>query len=131
MKAGPEVSIHQQNSYIYAFGILFNGLSLFMYGNYERIRSDGFLHGYNAYTWAILAINSVLGLTIALILKRIDNIFHLFAHQATTVMVMLLSVFLFDFHLTLQFVCSGVIVGCSIYIFTIAKHIEIKAPIQA
>lgn len=128
MKDHFATSIHVQNTWIYSYGVLFNGLTLLLYGNLDRIMHYGFFHGYNPFTVAIIAVNTVLGLTVSLILKHTDNMVHIFLHQITTVVVLVLSMALFDFRPTLVFLCGATVVGCAIYIFNVAKYASLSAP---
>jgi UDP-sugar transporter A1/2/3 len=125
MKQEYQTSIHVQNAWIYAFGVFFNGISLALY-SWRGGEWHGLLHGYTGLTWTVVLLNTVLGLTIALILKHVDNIFHLFAHQVTAVSVLVCSIVLFDFQLSIAFLCGATIVACSIYTFTLAKHMAFQ-----
>lgn len=51
-------SIHVQNFYLYAFGILFNGILVAAY-DAENVRSKGFFHGYTGFT-IVMILNHAL-----------------------------------------------------------------------
>ena len=52
-------------AWIYAYGVLLNGASLFVHGTYGRVMRDGYWHGYTPATFALIGINAALGLTVS------------------------------------------------------------------
>ena len=110
-------SIHLQNVQLYFFGMLFNFLALFMHGNWERITTYGFFNGYDWVTILIILDAAMLGLSVSVILKFVDNMFHVFASSVAVITVSLLSIWLLDFKPPILFWLGCVIVCCSIFIY--------------
>ncbi len=124
MKQDFETSIHAQNTQLYFYGMLFNGASLLLHGNLERILMHGLFAGYNFMVYSIIVVNAALGLTTSLLLKHVDNMFYVLVHQAAVITVLVASIVVFDFHPHFSFFPETVAVGCSIYIFHLSKPHE-------
>ena len=121
---GIQESIYIQNSKLYIFGIFFSSLSLILF--YHRFLFDcGFYYGYSLLTLLLIVIGASLGLTVSLILKYRDNMFHIFASQMTTVIVITVSWLLHDFRPTVDFFLLAPIVLLAIYVYIQSKDKEI------
>ncbi|XP_022057195.2 probable UDP-sugar transporter protein SLC35A5 [Acanthochromis polyacanthus] len=111
-------SIYIQNSKLYAFGVVFNGLTVWAQG--VHIHHD-VLQGHNVYSLCLVPVTAALGLSVAFILKFKDNMFHVLTGQITTVLVTGLSFFLFDFHPTRHFFLQAPMVLLAIFIYNASK----------
>ena len=109
-------SIHLQNILLYAWGVLFNSLTL-LGADGRRIVTDGVLHGYTPIVWVLIANNAFNGLAISAILKFTDNIVRVFAHAAAMMLTMALDVGLFGASPTPQLLISTTVVACAVYLY--------------
>lgn len=83
----------------------------------DRLRMQGFFHGYDSMVWLVIILQSLGGLLVAVVVKYADNILKGFAASSAIVVSCVVSVFFFDFNLSLQFVAGASLVMLSVYMY--------------
>ena len=121
---GMEESIYIQNSKLYMFGVFFNSLTLIINKRFrQHIFQCGLFDGYNTYATLLIFVTALQGLTISLILKFRDNMFHVMSQQVVTVVVITLSVFFTGFKPSLDFFLQAPTVLIAIFIYNKSKEL--------
>ncbi|XP_041483206.1 probable UDP-sugar transporter protein SLC35A5 [Lytechinus variegatus] len=107
-----------QNTRLYTFGVIFNTLTLLVIPNFRnRVIYCGMFSGYTWYSTLLIFATAALGLTISLMLKFRDNMFHVHSAQVTTVVIISLSIWLTGFQPTLDFFLQMPTVFLAIFIY--------------
>ena len=74
--------------------------------------------GYSALTWTVILLQAQGGLLVAVVVKYADNILKGFATSFAIVLSCVISVYLFDFQVTMQFVVGTAFVIISIFLYS-------------
>ncbi len=129
---GMDESIYIQNSKLYIFGVFFNTLTLIINKRFRRrIFQCGVFDGYNSYATLLIFVTALQGLTISLILKFRDNMFHVMSQQVVTVTVITLSVFFIGFTPSLDFFLQAPTVLIAIFIYNKSKELSSETSVEA
>ncbi|XP_038050636.1 probable UDP-sugar transporter protein SLC35A5 isoform X2 [Patiria miniata] len=119
---GFEDSIYVQNTKLYLFGVLVNFMSIISINNFwERTVKCGLFHGFNVFSFLLVLDSAFMGLTISLILKFRDNMFHVLCAQLVTMLVITLSILFMGFQPPMDFFLQAPTVLLAIYVFNVSK----------
>lgn len=83
-----------------------------------KVQEKGFFFGYDVVVWVAISLQSFGGLLVAVVVKYADNILKGFATSAAIIISCIASMYLFDFHLTIQFVLGASLVCSSVYMYS-------------
>ncbi|KAK5941358.1 hypothetical protein PMZ80_006636 [Knufia obscura] len=100
--------------------LAFAALSVFIIDN-EQIARDGFWHGYNSTVWAVIILQAIGGLTVAVVITWTDNILKGFATSASVIVSTIATALLWDFDLTPLFLIGMVAVLAATHMYTLSS----------
>lgn len=82
------------------------------------VSKNGFFYGYTSWAWASITIQSFGGILLAVVVKYSDTIMKVIATTLAIILTSILSIFIFDFNLSVVFVGGAllVVVGTFTYI---------------
>jgi UDP-sugar transporter A1/2/3 len=81
------------------------------------IQEHGFFHGYDFVVWVVVALNSLGGLIVAVVIKYADNILKGFSTSIAIVIGCLANVFLFNVSVNMQFVLGACLVVAAVLLY--------------
>lgn len=116
LKRKPTNFFYMQGLYLYVWGVIFNTAALFI-TEPSRVLHEGLFANYNWYCLAIILTASVFGLSVAVILKFLDNIAGVYVHSLAMVFTMLASAIWFDFKPSVAFVIGLILIILSLYLY--------------
>ncbi|XP_072167144.1 probable UDP-sugar transporter protein SLC35A4 [Diadema setosum] len=104
LKKYKQVSLHQQNVFLYLFGLVFNSVGYIMT---SRGSSDdslrGFFTGFSTWTVVIILTQSLNGMIMGYLFKHGNNIMRLFTISASMLVTTVFSVIIFSLQLNVFF----------------------------
>ncbi|EDO34874.1 predicted protein [Nematostella vectensis] len=83
-----------------------------------KIAEKGFFQGYSSLVWSVICMQAFGGLLVAVVVKYADNILKGFATSFSIVLSCIVSIYLFAFHASLQFVVGAALVCTAIYLYS-------------
>ena len=114
---GTKVSLWVRNTQLACVGVAF-GLAGVVSRDGAAVARRGFFAGYTPIVWAVVTLQVLGGLAVALVVKYADNILKGFATSLAIVLTCVISVFLFDFSLTARFAAGAALVLYSTYMYS-------------
>ena len=75
------------------------------------------LRGFDGFVWYLVLLQAAGGLIVAVVVKYADNILKGFATSVAIIISCVVSMYIFDFHLTLQFAFGTILVIGSIFLY--------------
>ncbi|KAL6107769.1 slc35a3 [Pungitius sinensis] len=110
-------SVWIRNIQLGLFGLVFGLFGMLAYDG-DRVRESGMFQGYNAVTWAVVALQALGGLVIAAVIKYADNILKGFATSLSIILSTLISYFLLqDFDPTGVFFAGAILVIAATFLY--------------
>lgn len=117
LKGSSEVSLWIRNIQLASFAVPFGLIQVFI-TDYSIVSEKGFFFGYTALTWTVILLQAQGGLLVAVVVKYADNILKGFATSLAIIISSVVSVFLFNFEITFQFVIGTLLVISSIFLYS-------------
>ena len=117
VKADHSTSVWQRNLQLGLYSITIGVAALISSGDAERVRHNGFFHGYTWVTAASITVQALGGIVIAIVIKHADNIQKNFATALSIVLSAVLSTIFLGFAPSFQFAVGLAFVILSIWLF--------------
>lgn len=124
MLKGADISVWMRNLQMSLISIPLS-IGACLASDFNDIQSKGFFHGYDWYVVYLILLLACRGLLIGLVMKYADNILRGFATSISIIISCIASVYLFGFHLTIQFV-----IGVMVVIGSIGLYGHIPKPLE-
>jgi UDP-sugar transporter A1/2/3 len=93
-------------------------LGIYFSGELPQVRESGFFFGYNSIVIAVILLQAIGGLIVAVVVKYADNILKGFAASFSIVTSCILSYFFFDFKPNFEFLVGATLVNISMYLYS-------------
>ncbi len=106
-------------------------IGIYISGELESVRENGFFYGYNSLVWTVIMLQAIGGLIDAVVVKYADNILKGFAASFSIVTSCLLSFFFFDFQPNWEFVIGATLVNVSMYLYSNAPSVKKEKAVAA
>lgn len=116
LKGTADVSLWLRNIQLSAIAIPFGLIQVFI-TDHDKISEKGFFFGYGLITWIVIMLQAQGGLLTAVVVKYSDNIMKGFATSLAIIISCVVSIYAFDFQLSIQFVAGAALVIGSLFLF--------------
>jgi UDP-sugar transporter A1/2/3 len=116
LKSSSEVSLWIRNIQLSAIAIPFGLLQVFVTDS-TLVSEKGFFYGYTLLTWIVVLLQAQGGLLVAVVVKYADNILKGFATSLSIIVACVVSVYVFQFQVTAQFIFGAALVIGSIFLY--------------
>lgn len=113
---GSDITVWMRNIQLSLCSIPFGLLTCFVYDRVE-IHRNGFFYGYDKFIHYLIVLQACGGLLVAVVVKYADNILKGFATSLAIVISCVASIYLFNFHLSIQFAFGALFVIFSIFLY--------------
>lgn len=110
-----------RNIQLASYGVVF-GLITVAFTERHAVVTHGFMHGYDALVWLVIVVQSVGGLLVAVVIKYADNILKGFATTVAIILAAILSMLLFSFQPTMQFIAGASLVVVATILYSKFPH---------
>lgn len=116
MLKGADISVWMRNVQMSLLSIPL-GFATCMISDFNNVTTKGFFHGYDLFVVYLVVLQAGGGLLVAMVVKYADNILKGFATSLSIIISCIASIYLFDFHLTLQFSAGAMLVIGAIFLY--------------
>ena len=106
---GSDVSVWMRNVQLSLLSVPF-GIGAVWIKHGSEISENGFFFGYDLFIWYLVVLNATGGLLVAVVIKYADNILKGFACSLAIIITCFVSVLLFGFQLSIQFIVGAAFV---------------------
>ncbi|KAF2534825.1 hypothetical protein F2Q70_00033510 [Brassica cretica] len=120
IKKRPSRNINVQNFWLYVFGMAFNAVAIVIQ-DFDAVANKGFFHGYSFITVLMILNHALSGIAVSMVMKYADNIVKVYSTSVAMLLTAVVSVFLFNFHLSLAFFLGSTVVSVSVYLHSAGK----------
>nr|CAG4642635.1 EOG090X098P [Evadne anonyx] len=114
---GSNVSVWMRNIQLSFLSLPF-GLCTCLVYDWTRVNTNGFFFGYDGFIWYLVVLQATGGLLVAMVVKYADNILKGFATSLAIILSCVVSIYLFEFNLTLQFSLGTLLVMASVFLYS-------------
>lgn len=116
LKNSSHISLWIRNIQLSAIAIPFGLIQVFI-TDQQSISNKGFFHGYSFLTWTVIMLSAQGGLLVAVVVKYADNILKGFATSISIIISCIVSIYVFDFIVSFQFVLGATLVISSVFLY--------------
>lgn len=117
LKSTSEVSLWIRNIQLSAIAIPFGLVQVFVTDS-DLVSEKGFFYGYTLLTWIVVLLQAQGGLLVAVVVKYADNILKGFATSLSIILACVVSVYVFQFQVSAQFLLGASLVISSIFLYS-------------
>ena len=119
--SGPGKSIWLRNIQLGMFGSLLGVIGMFV-NDGAKIKQNGLFFGYSKLVWLVVVMQAFGGLLVAMVVKYADNIMKGFATSLAIVVSCVVSIYVFNFVLSLQFILGTMLVMGAVYLYGLPQN---------
>jgi len=116
LKSTPQ-SIYVRNIQLGVVGMVL-GLGAVYVTDGQKVSAHGFFFGYDIAVWSVIMLHAFGGIVIAVVVKYADNILKGFASSAAIIISCIVSMYVFDFELSMLFLIGATLVIIATYMYS-------------
>ena len=114
---GTSGSIWLRNIQMGIFGVILGVMGMLL-NDGTKIQERGFLYGYSTLVWIVISMQAFGGLLVAVVVKYADNILKGFATSFSIIVSCIVSVYIFSFTVSVQFLLGTFLVILAIFLYS-------------
>ncbi|PHH82331.1 hypothetical protein CDD82_6305 [Ophiocordyceps australis] len=130
LKEGPaaQTSVWIRNIQLSLYSLVTAGLGGILWQDGSGIREHGFFEGYNGIVWTAVLLQAAGGLIASLVIRDADNIVKNFATSISIIISFIVSVWVFEFSVTLTFLLGTSLVLLATYLYGVPERSRHRPP---